>query len=77
MNVYYDEKGDFLEVSFGEPAISGTTEEIEPGIFITREIKTKKITDIGILDFKKRVDVLARILKKLNIDVPLKIDIFG
>ncbi len=73
--IYYDKEGDFLEVSFGEPAKEGTTEEIESGIFITRDIETKTITDIGILDFKKRVDILSKILKKFNMELPLKIDI--
>lgn len=73
--IYYDEEGDFLEVSFGKPANEGTTEETEQGIFITRDIETNKITDIGIMDFKKRVDTLGRILKKFNIDLPLKISI--
>ena len=53
--IYYDKEGDFLEVSFGEPAKEGTTEEIEPGIFITRDIEKGAITDIGILDFKKEL----------------------
>jgi uncharacterized protein YuzE len=71
--IYYDKEGDFLEISFEEPAEEGTTEENESGIFITRDLKTKKITDIGILDFKKRVDVLAKILERYNINLPLKI----
>lgn len=73
--VYYDKIGDFIEVSFGDPAKEGTTEEIEDGIFITRDIETKKITDIAISDFKKRVDVLNRILKRFNIKVPLEINV--
>ncbi len=73
--IYYDNEGDFLEVSFGESAEEGTTEEIEKGIFITRNTETGKIADIGILDFKKRVDILGRILKKFNMKLPLKIDV--
>lgn len=73
--VYYDIEGDFLEVSFGEPAEEGTTEEIEAGIFITRDVETKRITDIGILDFGKRVEILKKILAKFNLKVPLKIEI--
>ncbi len=72
-DVYYDQKGDFLEVSLGEPAEEGTTEEIESGVFITREADTKEVKNIGILDFKKRVIVLKHILKKLNISFPLDI----
>nr|MBI4156488.1 DUF2283 domain-containing protein [Candidatus Woesearchaeota archaeon] len=73
--IYYDKEGDFLEVSFEEPAKEGTTEEIESGIFITKDIETGRVTDIGILDFKKRVDILARILIKYNLNLPLRIDI--
>jgi len=73
--VYYDKDGDFLEVSFGEPSKEGTTEEIEPGIFITRDIETEKITDIGILDFKKRVEILNKILNRFNIVFPLDINV--
>ena len=73
--VYYDKVGDFLEVSLGEPAREGTTEEIEPGIFITRDIDSNKITDIGIVNFKKRVEILKKILNKFNIKVPIKISI--
>lgn len=49
--IYYDKEGDFLEVSFGEPAREGTTEEIKRGIFVTRDADSKNITDIGILGF--------------------------
>ena len=73
--VYYDKEGDFLEVSFGEPAKEGTTEEIESGIFITRDIETERITDIGILDFKRRVEILHKILHRYNIMFPLDINV--
>ncbi len=74
-DVYYDKEGDFLEITFGEPAREGTTEEIEQGIFITRDINSKEIKNIGILDFKKRVSVLKKILQKVNMDFPLEINI--
>ena len=73
--IYYDEDTDFLEVSFGEPTNEGTTEEVEPGVFVTRDIKKRTITDIGIVAFKTRADMLTRILKKFNMSLPLKIDI--
>ena len=65
-DVYYDREGDFLELSFGEPAEQGTTEEIEQGIFITRDITTREIKNIGILDFKKRIEVLRNILNRFS-----------
>ncbi|MBU1252618.1 MAG: hypothetical protein KJ905_02965 [Nanoarchaeota archaeon] len=73
--IYYDEDGDFLEISFNEPEKEGTTEEIEPGIFITKEGQSEIITSIGILNFKGRVGILAKILKKFNMELPLKIDV--
>lgn len=74
-DMYYDEEGDFLELSFGEPAKEGTTEEIESGIFVTRDIETKIIKNIGILDFKKRVQILRQILNKLNLQFPFDISL--
>lgn len=72
-DIYYDEEGDFLEVSFGDPAKGGTTEEIDNGIFITRDIETKEVKDIGILDFKKRTQPLKQILEKVNLKLPINI----
>lgn len=73
--IYYDQEGDFLEASFGDPAKEGTTEELEQGIFITREIKTGRITDIGILEFKKRFKILNKILNRFDLSFPLKINV--
>lgn len=73
--IYYDNEGDFLEISFEDPAKEGTTDEVEEGIFVTKDIGTGRVTDIGILDFKKRVHVLTNILKRFDIELPLKIDI--
>lgn len=74
-DVYYDEEGDFLEISFGEPATEGTTDEVEQGVFITRDIATKEIKNIGILDFRKRVQLFKKILARYSIQFPLDINI--
>jgi len=74
-DIYYDKEGDFLEVSFGESSEEGTTEEIEPGIFITKGTKTKEVKNIGILNFKKRTHILKEILKKVDMEFPLEIRI--
>ena len=74
-DVYYDKVGDFLEVSFGEPAEEGTTEEIEEGIFITKDIGTREVKNVGILSFRKRVMILKKILKQYNLILPLEIGI--
>ncbi len=74
-DIYYDEEGDFLEITFGLPPEEGGTEEIEPGVFITRDIETNEIKAIGILSFKKRVYILKQILNRFNITFPLKIEV--
>ena len=71
--IYYDEEGDFLEVTFGEPPQEEFSDEIEPGVFITKDERTMEIKGIGILSFKKRVQILKRILNKMNIRFPIEI----
>ncbi|MBU2615487.1 MAG: DUF2283 domain-containing protein [Nanoarchaeota archaeon] len=51
--LYYDEDGDFLEISVGEPS-ECYAEEIEPGIFLRLDKKTGEIKSISVLDFRKR-----------------------
>ena len=75
VNIHYDEEGDFLEVSFEEPAKSGTTEETQKGVFVTRDIETNRVTNVGILSFKKRVELLKKVLASLNKKLPIEISI--
>ncbi len=72
---YYDEEGDFLEVSISLPPKTEYSEEIEPGIFITRNEETNEITSIGILGFKKRANILKKILSQINIKLPIEISV--
>ncbi|MEK6927213.1 MAG: hypothetical protein AABX11_02170 [Nanoarchaeota archaeon] len=76
-DVYYDELGDFLEISFGLPPKTEYTEDIEEGIFVTKDSETQEIKSVGILSFKKRAREagLRRILKQLGMSIPLEISI--
>ena len=74
-SIYYDEDGDFLEITFGEPPDLEYTDEVENGVFITRNEATNEVYSIGILGFKKRVQILKRILLKFNKTLPGEIDI--
>lgn len=74
-DIYYDKEGDFLEITFGLPPEEEFSEEIEPGIFITKNEKTNEIKGIGILNFKKRVEVLKKVLQKVNMDFPFEINL--
>jgi len=72
--IHYDEESDFLEVFFGTPTPC-LAEEIEPDIFLRRDEKTNEIKSLGIFSFKKRPEILKKILAKINLKIPLKIDI--
>ena len=68
MRLHYDEEGDFLEISTGKPT-KCYTEEVEPGIFIRKDEKTKEVKSIGILSFKSRSKNLKDIILKLPIEI--------
>ena len=74
-SIYYDEEGDFLEITFDESPEVEYTNEIEEGVFITRNEQTNEVYSIGILSFKKRVEILKRIFSKFNKKLPYEIDI--
>ena len=69
MNVYYDEEGDFLEISIGKPT-KCVADEVEPGIFLRKDEKTKEVKSIGIVSFKKR----SKDLKDIKLDLPVEIN---
>tara|TARA_Y100000034_G_C6902101_1_gene417480 strand:- start:3573 stop:3830 length:258 start_codon:yes stop_codon:yes gene_type:complete len=74
-DIYYDESGDFLEITFGVPPKTEYSNEIEPGVFITKDEETNEVKGVGILDFKKRVQLLKEILKRVNKRLPIEISI--
>lgn len=59
MRIYYDEEGDFLEISIGEPT-NCYAEETDDGIFLRIDENTKEVKSIGILAFKKRLKSLKK-----------------
>tara|TARA_Y100000310_G_C20469328_1_gene709187 strand:+ start:48 stop:293 length:246 start_codon:yes stop_codon:yes gene_type:complete len=69
MNVYYDEEGDFLEISIGKPN-KCIAEEIESGVFIRVDEKTKEVRSVSILGFKKR----SKELKDMKLQLPIELD---
>ena len=69
MNVYYDEEGDFLEISIGKPA-KCYAEEVKPGIFLRIDEKTNDVRSIGIVSFKKR----SKDMKDIKLDLPIEVN---
>ena len=69
MNVYYDEEGDFLEISIGKPT-KCYAEEVQPGIFLRKDEKTNEVRSIGIVSFKKR----SNDMKDIKLDLPIEVN---
>ena len=69
MRVYYDEEGDFLEISIGKPTKS-FAEEVKPGIFLRFDEKTEQVKSVGILNFKNR----AKDLKDIKLELPVEVN---
>jgi hypothetical protein len=70
LRVYYDEEGDFLEISVGTPS-AGYADEIQPGIFVRKDEKTDEVKSIGIIGFKGQ----AKRLKDMTFILPVSAEI--
>ena len=70
--VHYEKESDFLEVLFGEPS-KCVASEVQEGVFVRKDIETGEIKSIGILGFKKRVQLLKKILASYDKSFPLEI----
>ena len=69
MRVYYDEEGDFLEISVGKPSKCYAS-ELGQGVFLRIDEKTEEVKSIGILGFKKR----TKDLKDIKLDIPVEVN---
>lgn len=70
MNIYYDEEGDFLEITT-EDISNCYFDNIGNGIFEITDKSNKKIKGIAIFSFKKR----TKNLEGLKLSLPLKLEI--
>lgn len=70
LHVYYDEKGDFLEISL-EKSEKSFCRDIAEGIFERIDENTGNVVGVGILSFKKRTSTQ----KDIDIKLPLKLAI--
>jgi uncharacterized protein YuzE len=72
--IHYDTEADFLEIFFGE-STKCYAEEPEEGVFVRKDEKTKEVKSIGIVGFRKRVQVLKRLMEQIGKKLPREIDI--
>jgi len=75
MSLYYDKPSDYLEIFAGTPTPNyGEEVPNKRGITLFKDNKTNEVIGIGISGFKKRSEILNKIMKKMNIDFPLNIN---
>ena len=70
LNLYYDEEGDFLELHIGDYT-DGHFRNLGKGVFERIDKKTKKVTGIAIMGFKKRTEGL----KDIRVSLPTEIQL--
>ncbi|MEK6826000.1 MAG: hypothetical protein AABX08_03790 [Nanoarchaeota archaeon] len=70
MNIYYDEDGDFLEITSGDISNS-YFDNLDNGVFEIVDKATKDIKGIAIFSFKARM----RKLGEIKLSLPFKFEI--
>ena len=69
IDIFYDEEGDFLEITIANPPSESYCEDISENVFVRKDEKTGDVIGIGILNFKEHpVD-----LKNILVNMPVKI----
>ena len=70
IDIYYDEEGDFLEITIANPPEESYCEDVSEDVFIRKDEDTQEVLGIGILNFKMH----AKNLKEMLTNVPIKIN---
>lgn len=69
IDIYYDEDGDFLEITIQNLPQESYCEDINDDVFVRKDEESHEIIGLGILNFKEHSKNLKKILSK----VPVKI----
>jgi hypothetical protein len=69
MNLYYDEKADYLEIFAGESR-PNYGEDVAKGITVFKDEGTNEVVGLGVIGFRKR----AQSLKEIEIDLPFDVN---
>lgn len=72
--IHYEKESDFLEVLFGEQS-KCVASEVQEGVFVRKDVKTNEVKSIGILGFKKRFQLLKKLMTFYNKVLPIEISI--
>jgi len=69
IDIYYDEEGDFLEITISNPPEESYCEDVKEDIFLRRDEHTNEIIGIGILNFKEHTEDLKDMLENLPVKI--------
>ena len=72
LDLYYDDKGDFLEITIGASHES-YFKNLGNGVFKKIDKKTKKVTGIAIHGFRKRTAGM----KHLKVSLPIRVQLLA
>ena len=70
IDIYYDEEGDFLELTIINPPKESYCEDVNEDVFLRKDEDTHDVIGLGILNFKTH----AKDFKKILANVPVKIN---
>jgi len=70
MSIYYDEKGDYLEIMF-DVSDADYGDHVSEDIVLFKDQKTEKILGVGIFNFKKH----TKDFEDLKLKLPVKINL--
>ena len=73
LNIWFDKKGDFLELTVGKP-VKGFFREIGDDMLERINAKTGKVIGFSILNFSKRFDKLK---ETKRLELPISIELKG
>ena len=73
LNIWFDKKGDFLELTIGKP-VKGFFKEIGNDMLQRVDAKTGKVIGFSILNFSKRFEKLK---ETKRLELPINIELKG
>ncbi|MFC1682484.1 DUF2283 domain-containing protein [Nanoarchaeota archaeon] len=67
IDIYYDDEGDFLEITMMPVPEDSYCEDISEDVFVRKNSETNEIVGIGILNFRLNSGKLREILSKIPV----------
>ena len=69
IDIYYDDEGDFLEITMMPSSEQSYCEDINENVFVRKDSNTNEIIGIGILNFKSNANNIKDILANSPIQI--------